>query len=70
MTHAVRRAAADEEAARAIIDEYNDAVGVAVRDDALQRQSRRDHLHAPHTDMTASYAGARSNGFAREEPRC
>jgi hypothetical protein len=43
MTHAVRRAVAeDEEAARAIIDEYN----------------------------TASYAGTRSNGFAREEPRC
>jgi GNAT superfamily N-acetyltransferase len=45
MTHTVRRAgAADEEAARAIIDEYNDAVEVSVRDDA---QALRSYLNGP-----------------------
>ena len=45
MTYTVRRAgAADEEAAWAIIDEYNDAVGVSVRDDA---ETLRSYLKGP-----------------------
>jgi hypothetical protein len=63
MTHTVRRArAADEEAARAIIDEYNDAVEVSAReigydaiyldskeglDDAVRLYRRRGYVEVP-----------------------
>ena len=59
VTLTVRRAAAaDEEAARAIIEEYNDAVDVTVRDDA---EALRSYLNGPGA-LWLAFAGERTAG--------
>jgi GNAT superfamily N-acetyltransferase len=59
MTYTVRRAgAADEVAARTIIDEYNDAVEVSVRDDA---EALRSYLHGPGA-LWLAFEGERTAG--------